>query len=137
LDDDIQFANQYRRILRHHCRLARLNYFLAGSTAFVEAWVAVFSLLTGAVSAFFSTLQVLSLAGSHFAGAGAEAATTGAVAGAAGFAGSVAKADTATRPAIKVTIDFMINFLLVNVQKLIAVHIYNAIAQKKVYKISN
>jgi hypothetical protein len=54
-----------------------------------------------------STLQVLSLTGSHLA----AALAAGAGAGAAVLAGSVAKADTATRPTIKVTIDFMINFL--------------------------
>jgi hypothetical protein len=115
--------DQYRYIHHRRRRLFRLDYFFAGSVVFVSTLAAGASLLTGVALA--STLQVLSLAGSHFAAAAGAAALA---AGAAVLAGSVAKADTATRPANRVTIDFMISFLLVNVQKLFAVHIYNAVA---------
>jgi hypothetical protein len=84
-----------------------MDYFLAGSTAFVAAGAAGASLLTG--FAFASTLQVLSLTGSHFAGAAALAA--GAGAGAAVLAGSVAKAAVATKVAIRVAIVFISSFL--------------------------
>jgi len=134
LDDDMQHENQCHHIHHRRRRLFQMDYFFAGSVVFAASLVAGASLLTGVASAFFSTFF-----SSFFAGAagvaGAVAATAG-VAGAAGvLAGSVAKADTATRPAIRVKIDFMISFLLVNVQKLFAVHIYNAVAQRKVYKI--
>jgi hypothetical protein len=107
-----------------------MNYFFAGSVVFAASLVAGASLLEGVAAAFFSTFF-----SSFFAGAaGVAVAATAGVAGATGvLAGSVAKADTATRPANRVTIDFMISFLLVNVQKLFAVHIYNAVAKRKVY----
>jgi hypothetical protein len=95
----MQHEDQCRHI--HHCRrrLFRLDYFFAGSAVFVSTLAAGASLLTGVALA--STLQVLSLAGSHFAGA----------AGAAVLAGSVAKAAVATKVAITVAIVFISSFL--------------------------
>jgi hypothetical protein len=92
-----------------HCRhrLVRMDYFFAGSAVFASTLAAGASLLTGVALA--STLQVLSLAGSHLAGAaaGAAALAAGAGAGAAVLAGSAAKAAVATRVAITVAIVFI------------------------------
>jgi hypothetical protein len=80
----------------------------AGVAAFASL-AAGASLLEGLAASFLaSTLQVLSLTGSHFAGAAGADATTAGVAGA--LAGSAAKADTANKVAIKVAINFMIEF---------------------------
>jgi hypothetical protein len=107
LDDDMQHENRCHHI--HHCRrrLFRLDYFFAGSAVFVSTLVAGASLLTGV--AFASTLQVLSLTGSHLAGAAGAAAAlaAGAGAGVAVLAGSVAKAAVATKVAIRVAIVFI------------------------------
>jgi hypothetical protein len=101
LDDDMQHEDQCHHI--HHCRrrLFRLDYFFAGSAVFVSTLAAGASLLTGVAlaSTLASTLQVLSLAGSHLAVA--------AGAGAAVLAGSVAKAAVATKVAITVAIVFI------------------------------
>jgi hypothetical protein len=76
---------------------------VAGAGAFSSLAAA---LLTGLASAFFSsTLQFLSLTGSHLAGALAAGAG---VAGA--FAGSAANAVTAKAVAMIATIDFILKF---------------------------
>ena len=112
LDDDRQLGYLESHPIRYRLsHLDRMYYFLAGSTAFVAAGAAGAALLAGVVSAFLaSTLQVLSLAGSHFAGVGvaaALAAGAGAAAGVAVLAGSVAKAAVATKVAIRVAIVFI------------------------------
>jgi hypothetical protein len=103
LADDMQHEDQCHHIHYRRRRLLRLDYFFAGSVVFVSTLAAGASLLTGVALA--STLHVLSLAGSHFAGAAALAA--GAGAGAAVLAGSVAKAAVATKVAIRVAIVFI------------------------------
>jgi hypothetical protein len=93
--DDMQHEDQCHHIHYRRRRLFRLDYFFAGSAVFASTLAAGASLLTGV--AFVSTLQVLSLAGSHLAGA----------AGAAVLAGSVAKAAVATKVAITVAMVFI------------------------------
>jgi len=39
-DDDMQHENQHHHIHHRHCRLFRLDYFLAGSAAFVAVGAA-------------------------------------------------------------------------------------------------
>ena len=109
LDDDKQFEDQESLQVSHrHRHLVQMDYFLAGSAVFAVSLAAGASLLTGVASAFLaSTLQVLSLAGSHLAGAAALAAGAGAAAGVAVLAGSVAKAAVATKVAITVAIVFI------------------------------
>jgi len=103
--EDLESPQVHHR--RHHP--IRMNYFFAGSVVFAASLVAGASLLTGVASAFLaSTLQCLSLAGSHLAGAAAAlAAGAGAAAGVAVLAGSVAKAAVATKVAIRVAIVFI------------------------------
>jgi hypothetical protein len=99
----MQHEDQCRHIHHRRRHLFRLDYFFAGSAVFVSTLATGASLLTGAVSAFLaSTLQFLSLAGSHFAGAALAAG-----AGVAVLAGSVAKAAVATKVAITVAIVFI------------------------------
>jgi hypothetical protein len=102
LGDDMQHEDQSRHTHYRRCRLFRLDYFFADSAVFASTLAAGASLLTGVALA--STLQVLSLAGSHLAGA-AAALAAGAVA--AVLAGSVAKAAVATKVAITVAIVFI------------------------------
>jgi len=104
LDDDMQLVSQESlQVHRRHRHLNQMDYFFAGSAVFASTLAAGASLLTGV--AFASTLQVLSLAGSHLAvAAGAAAALA---AGAAVLAGSVAKAAVATKVAITVAIVFI------------------------------
>jgi hypothetical protein len=102
LGDDMQHEDQSRHIHYRRCRLFRLDYFFVDSAVFALTLAAGASLLTGVALA--STLQVLSLAGSHLAGA-AAALAAGAVA--AVLAGSVAKAAVATKVAIKVAMVFI------------------------------
>jgi hypothetical protein len=97
--DDTPHEDQCRHIHHRRCRLFRQDYFFAGSAVFVSTLAAGASLLTGVALA--STLQVLSLAGSHLAGAAALAA------GVAVLAGSVAKAAVATKVAITVAMVFI------------------------------
>jgi hypothetical protein len=104
LDDDMQHGDRCHHIHYRRRRLFRLDYFFAGSAVFVSTLAEGVSLLTGVALA--STLQVLSLAGSHLAGA-AAALAAGAVAGVAVLAGSVAKAAVATKVAITVAIVFI------------------------------
>jgi hypothetical protein len=92
------------RVHHRHRHLIQMDYFFAGSAVFASTLAAGASLLTGV--AFVSTLQVLSLAGSHLAVA-AGAAALAAGAGAAVLAGSVAKAAVANRVAITVAIVFI------------------------------
>jgi hypothetical protein len=103
-DDDMQSEDLESPQVHHrHRHLIQMDYFFAGSVVFAASLVAGASLLTGV--AFASTLQVLSLAGSHLAGA---AAALAAGAGAAAvLAGSVAKAAVATKVAIRVAIVFI------------------------------
>jgi hypothetical protein len=104
LDDDMQLVSQESlQVHRRHRHLVLMDYFFAGSAVFASTLAAGASLLTGV--AFASTLQVLSLAGSHLAGAAALAA--GAGADAAVLAGSVAKAAVANRVAITVAMVFI------------------------------
>jgi hypothetical protein len=107
LDDDMRLEDRCHHIHHRRRHLFRMDYFFAGSAVFASTLVAGDSLLTGVALA--STLQVLSLAGSHFAGAaGAAALAAGAgAAGAAVLAGSVAKAAVATKVAIRVAIVFI------------------------------
>jgi hypothetical protein len=102
---DLEFQNH------HCCYCLVLDYLAAGFAAGVAAAGAA-STLAGALlagAALASTLQVLSLAGSHLAGA---ATTTEAdAAGAGALTASAANADAATKVAIRVTIDFILNFL--------------------------
>jgi hypothetical protein len=104
LDDDMQHEDQCHHIHHRRRHLVCLDYFFAGSAVFASTLAAGASLLTGVALA--STLHVLSLAGSHFAGA-AGAAALAAGAGAAVLAGSVAKATVATKVAIRVAIVFI------------------------------
>lgn len=102
----MQHEDQCHHIHYRRRRLFRLDYFFAGSAVFVSTLAAGASLLTGVALA--STLQVLSLAGSHLAvAAGTAALAAGAGAGAAVLAGSVAKAAVATKVAITVAIVFI------------------------------
>jgi hypothetical protein len=103
LDDDMQHEDRCHHTHYRRCPLVCLDYFFAGSAVFVSTLAAGASLLTGVALA--STLQVLSLAGSHFAGAAALAA--GAGAGVAVLAGSAAKTAVATKVAIRVAIVFI------------------------------
>jgi hypothetical protein len=96
LDDDMQHEALCRHIHHRRRRLFRLDYFFAGSAVFVSTLATGASLLTGVALA--STLQVLSLAGSHLAGAAAGVAV---------LAGSAAKAAVATKVAIRVAIVFI------------------------------
>jgi len=109
LDDDRQRVD-LENLQHHHRRrpLGNMDYFLAGSEAFVAAGTTGAWLLTGLTSAFGSILQCLSLAATHLAGAVTAVAATGADAGTAGvLAGSVAKAAVATKVAIRVAIVFI------------------------------
>jgi hypothetical protein len=105
--DDMQSEDlENLRVHHRHRHLIQMDYFFAGSAVFAVSLAAGASLLTGVASVFLaSTLQCLSLAGSHLAGAAALAA--GAGAGAAVLAGSVAKAAVATKVAITVAIVFI------------------------------
>jgi len=103
LDDDMQHENRCHHIHHRRRHLVCLDYFFAGSAVFASTLAAGASLLTGVALA--STLQVLSLAGSHFAGAAALAA--GAGTGVAVLAGSAAKAAVAIKVAIRVAIVFI------------------------------
>jgi hypothetical protein len=109
LDDDMQHEDRCHHIHHRRRHLFQMDYFFAGSAVFAASLVAGASLLTGVASAFLaSTLQCLSLAGSHLAGAAAAlAAGAGAAAGVAVLAGSVAKAAVATKVAIRVEIVFI------------------------------
>jgi len=105
--DDMQSEDlESLRVHHRHRHLIQMDYFFAGSAVFASTLAAGASLLTGVALA--STLQVLSLAGSHFAGA---AVAAGAAAGVAGLAGSVAKAAVATKVAITVAMVFILSFL--------------------------
>jgi hypothetical protein len=102
--DDKQLGDQCHYIHRRCRRLFQMDYFFADSAVFASTLAAGASLLTGVALA--STLQVLSLAGSHLAGAAAALA-----AGVAVLAGSVAKAAVATKVAMTVAIVFIWSFL--------------------------
>jgi len=103
LDDDMQHEDRCHYIHHRRCPLGQMDYFFAGSAVFASTLAAGASLLTGVALA--STLQVLSLAGSHLAGAAGAALAAGA--GAAVLAGSVAKAAVANKVAITVAIVFI------------------------------
>jgi hypothetical protein len=112
--DDKQLGDQCHYIHRRCRRLFQMDYFFADSAVFASTLAAGVSLLTGVASAFLaSTLQVLSLTGSHLAGAAGVAGAvtavvaTGAAAGVAVLAGSVAKAAVASKVAIRVAIVFI------------------------------
>jgi hypothetical protein len=107
LDDDMQHEDQCHHNQHRRRHLLRLDYFFAGSAVFASTLAVGASLLTGVALA--STLQVLSLAGSHFAGTAVPAA--GAGAGVAVLTGSAAKAAVATKVAIRVAIVFISSFL--------------------------
>jgi len=105
LDDDMLHEDQCHHIHHRHHHLVQMDHFFADSAVFAVSLAAGASLLTGV--AFVSTLQVLSLTGSHLAGAAGAAALAAGAGAAAVLAGSVAKAAVATKVAITVAIVFI------------------------------